>query len=230
VLAAVIMMAVIGLVNFKAMAHAWHTHKHDGVAAVVTFVATLVFAPHLDNGIMVGAGLAIILYLYRTMKPRVAILGRHPDGTLRDVKVHNLPVSENIIALRYDGSLYFANVPYFEDAVLEAVANNPQAKHLLIVSEGINQLDASGDEVIHHVVERLRANGIRVVFSGVKKQVLDVRRHSGLLKYIGEENLFADEEKALESIYAEVLKVKPDAKRRLMKQHIGGDDGIRTWL
>jgi sulfate permease, SulP family len=230
VLAAVIMMAVIGLVNFKAVVHAWHTHKHDGIAAVVTFFATLAFAPHLDNGIMVGAGLAIILYLYRTMQPRVAILGRHPDGTLRDVKVHNLPVSEKIIAMRYDGSLYFANVPYFEDTVLEAVANNPQAKHLLIVSDGINQLDASGDEVIHHVIERLRSNGIRVVFSGLKKQVLDIMRASGLLKYIGEENLYADEEKALEAIYTEVLKVKPDAKCVLMKQHIGGDDGVKTWL
>jgi SulP family sulfate permease len=230
VLAAVIMMAVIGLVNFKAIAHAWHTHKHDGIASVVTFIATLAFAPHLDNGIMVGAGLAIVLYLYRTMKPRVAILGRHPDGSLRDVKVHNLPVSENIIAMRYDGQLYFANVPYFEDTVLEAVANNPQAKYLLIVSDGINQLDASGDEVIHHVVERLRSNGVRVVFSGLKKQVLDVMRHSGLLRYIGEENLFADEDSALESIYAEVIKVKPDAKRRLLKQHIGGDDGVKTWL
>ena len=98
------------------------------------------------------------------------------------------------------------------------------------MSDGINQLDASGDEVIHHVVERLRANGIRVVFSGLKKQVLDVMRHSGLLDYIGEENIFADEDKALESIYAEVLKVKPDAKCRLMKQHIGGDDGVKTWL
>jgi SulP family sulfate permease len=230
VLAAVIMMAVIGLVNFKAVAHAWHTHKHDGIAAIVTFVATLAFAPHLDNGIMVGAGLAILLYLYRTMKPRVVILGRHPNGTLRDVKVHNLKASENVIAMRYDGSLYFANVPYFEDIVLEAVANNPQAKHLLIVADGINQLDASGDEVIHHVVERLRSNGIRVVFSGLKKQVLDIMQHSGLLQYIGEEHLFADEDKALESIYAEVLKVKPDAKLCLLKQHIGGDDGVKTWL
>ncbi len=230
VLAAVIMMAVVGLVNFKAIGHAWHTHKHDGIASVVTFVATLVFAPHLDNGILVGAGLAILLYLYRTMTPRVAILGRHADGTLRDVKVHNLPVSENIIALRYDGSLYFANVPYFEDAVLEAVSNNPQAKHLLIVADGINQLDASGDEVIHHVVERLRSGGIRVTFSGLKKQVLDVMRQSGLLHYIGNENIFADEDKALDSIYTEVLKVKPDAKLRLLKPRIGGDDGIKTWL
>ncbi|MCR4305335.1 MAG: SulP family inorganic anion transporter [Gallionella sp.] len=230
VLAAVIMMAVIGLINFKAIRHAWRTHKHDGIAAVVTFAATLAFAPHLDNGILAGAGLAILLYLYRTMTPRVAILGRYHDGTLRDVKVHNLPVSENIIAIRYDGSLYFANVSYFEDAILEAVSNNPQAKHLLIVANGINQLDASGDEVIHHVVERLRANDIRVFFSGLKKQVVDVMRHSGLFDYIGHENIFADEDKALDSIYSEVLKVDPDAPCRLLKQRIGGDDGVRTWL
>lgn len=230
VLAAVIMMAVIGLVNFKAMAHAWHTHKHDGVASVVTFFATLAFAPHLDNGIMAGAGLAIILYLYRTMKPRVAILGRHKDGTLRDVKVHDLPVSDKIIVMRYDGSLYFANVPYFEDTVLEAVANNPTAKYFLIVSDGINELDASGDEVIHHLLDRLRSNGIRVIFSGLKKQVLDIMRQSGLLRTIGEENLFTDEEAALAALYAEVLKDNPDAKCVLMKQHIGGDDGVKTWL
>lgn len=230
VLAAVIMMAVIGLVNFKAIAHAWHTHKHDGIASVVTFVATLAFAPHLDNGIMIGAGLAIILYLYRTMKPRVAILGRHQDGTLRDAKVHDLAISEYIVAVRYDGSLYFANVPYFEDTILEAMSNSPKAKHLLIVSDGINQLDASGDEVIHHVVERLRSSGIRVVFSGLKKQVTDVLQHSGLLGYIGQENIFPDEDSALNSIYAEVLKADPNAQCRLMKQHIGGDDGVKTWL
>lgn len=230
VLAAVIMMAVIGLINFKAILHAWHTHKHDGIASVVTFIATLAFAPHLDNGIMVGAGLAIILYLYRTMTPRVAILGRHQDGTLRDAKAHDLPMSEYIIAIRYDGSLYFANVPYFEDTVLEAVSKNPRARHMLIMANGINQLDASGDEVIHHMVERLRSNGIRVVFSGLKKQVLDVMEHSGLIKFIGRENIYPDEDAALDSIYAEVLQADPNAQCRLMKQHIGGDDGVKTWL
>jgi len=230
VLAAVIMMAVIGLINFKAILHAWHTHKHDGIASAVTFIATLAFAPHLDEGILIGAGLAIVLYLYRTMQPRVAILGRHQDGTLRDAKVHGLPMSEYIIAIRYDGSLYFANVPYFEDTVLEAVSQCPRAKHILIMANGINQLDASGDEVIHHLVERLRSNDIRVVFSGLKKQVLDIMRHSGLLNYIGENNIFFDENKALDSIYAEVLAADPNAQCRLMKQHIGGDDGVKTWL
>ena len=231
VLAAVIMMAVIGLINFKAVKHAWQAHKHDGVAAAITFVATLAFAPHLDEGIMIGAGLSIILYLYRTMSPRVAILGRYSDGTLRDAKVNNLPVSEFIIAIRYDGSLYFANVPYFEDTILEAVSNSPCASHLLIVSDGINQLDASGEEVIHHIVERLRSSGIRVVFSGLKKQVIDVMRNSGLLAYVGPENIFPDEDRALDSIYAEVLATNPNAQCRLMKpQHIGGNDGVKTWL
>ncbi|MDP3038134.1 MAG: SulP family inorganic anion transporter, partial [Rhodocyclaceae bacterium] len=179
-LAAVIIMAVVGLINFGAIKHAWHANKHDGTAAVVTFVSTLVFAPHLDKGIMVGAGLALVLYLYRTMKPRVAILGRFKDGTLRDAKVNNLPASDVVTAVRFDGRLYFANVAYFEDAILEAVAANPAAPYLLIVGDAINEVDASGEEVIRHLVERLHAGGVVVLFSGLKKQVLDVIRATGL--------------------------------------------------
>jgi len=203
VLAAVIIMAVIGLVNFPAIKHAWQASRHDGVAAVVTFVATLGFAPHLDNGILVGAGLAIGLYLYRTMTPRVAILGRHPDGTLRDAKLHKLPASEIVTAVRFDGRLYFANVAYFEDAILEAVAANPKARWLLVVGEGINELDASGEEVIHHLVERLRGNGVTMLFSGLKKQVLDVMRATHLHEAIGEGNFHITADHALEAIRAE---------------------------
>ena len=204
VLAAVIIMAVIGLVNFGAVKHAWQANKHDGVASVVTFVATLAYAPHLDKGIMVGAGLAIVLYLYRTMTPRVAILGRHSDGSLRDAKLHNLPPSEVITAVRFDGSLYFANVAYFEDAILEAVATNPKAPYLLIVANGINEMDASGEEVMHHLVERLHGSGVTVVFSGLKNQVIDVMRATGLFDQITQANIHATSEIALEAIYAAV--------------------------
>ncbi|HET9701387.1 MAG TPA: SulP family inorganic anion transporter [Burkholderiales bacterium] len=201
VLAAVIMMAVVGLINFKAIRHAWEASRHDGIAAVVTFIATLAFAPHLDNGILVGAGLAILLYLYRTMQPRVAILGRHPDGTLRDIKVFpGLPQSEQVVALRFDGRLYFANVPYFEDAVLEVMAANPKMKYLLVVADGINELDASGEEVIHHLVQRLRDNGVTMMFSGLKKQVRDVMQATGLDRLIGAGNTFPSEDLALQEI------------------------------
>ena len=168
----------------------------------MTFIATLLFAPHLDNGILVGAGLAIVLFLLRTMKPRVALLGRYTDGTLRDIKVNpDMPTSEHIMALRYDGSLYFANVSYFEDAVLEGLAERPKAKYVLIVGDAINQLDASGEEVVHHLIERLKAGGVTLVFSGLKKQVLDVMRNTGLFELVGQENIFPTEDQAISAIY-----------------------------
>ncbi len=202
VLAAVIIMAVIGLINFGAIRHAWQASRHDGIAAVATFVATLLFAPHLDKGIMIGAGLAIVLYLYRTMTPRVAILGRHADGSLRDAAVNNLPASDLVTAVRFDGRLYFANVSFFEDAILDAVAANPKAPYLLVVANGINELDASGEEVMHHLVERLRGNGVTVVFSGLKKQVIDVMRATGLFDLISQQHIFATADMALEAIQA----------------------------
>jgi SulP family sulfate permease len=224
-LAAVIIMAVVGLINFGAIKHAWQANKHDGIAAIVTFAATLLFAPHLDKGIMVGAGLALVLYLYRTMTPRVAILGRFRDGTLRDVKVNNLPASDVVTAVRFDGRLYFANVSYFEDAILEAVAANPEAPYLLIVGDGINEIDASGEEVIHHLVERLHDNGVEMIFAGFKKQVLDVLRSTGLNKTIGEESFFPTSEQALEMIYAKVEKTLA-ARDALRPFVLASSDGL----
>jgi SulP family sulfate permease len=151
---------------------------------------------------MMGAGLAIGLYLYRTMTPRVAILGRHADGSLRDAAVNKLPASDVVTAVRFDGRLYFANVSFFEDAILDAVAANPKAPYLLVVGNGINELDASGEEVMHHLVERLRANGVTVVFSGLKKQVIDVMLATGLFDYISQQHIFATADMALEAIHA----------------------------
>lgn len=202
VLAVIILLAVTGLITPAALKHTWKASRADGITALVTFVATLAFAPHLDKGIMIGAVMAILLHLYSTMKPRVAILGRFQDGTLRDARINNLPSSNVVTAIRFDGRLYFANVSYFEDAVLDAVAENPEAPYVLIVGDGINDLDASGEEVIHHLVERLNENGIVVLFAGLKKQVIDVMRATGLWDVIGEKRFFSTAEQALERIYA----------------------------
>lgn len=200
VLAAVIMLAVIGLINFKAMLHAWQAHRHDGAAAIVTFVATLLFAPHLDLGILAGAGLAVVLYLLRTMRPHMAILGRADDGHLCELCGHpEAQGDKRMVIVRFDGALYFANVACFEDAILEAVANSPQARYLLVVGHGISQLDASGEDVLHHLVERLRNNGIEVLFSGLNTQVREVMRRTGLEAKL-EGAIFANEVLALAAV------------------------------
>jgi SulP family sulfate permease len=98
--------------------------------------------------------------------------------------VHNLPASDVVTAVRFDGRLYFANVAYFEDAILEAVAEQSEGALLLVVGNGINELDASGEEVMHHIVERAaRRNGVDGVFSGLKKQVVDVMRPPACYDY-----------------------------------------------
>lgn len=201
-LAVVILLAVTSLVTPAAFRHCWQASRSDGVVAVTTFVVTILAAPHLDKGILFGALLAIALYLYRTVKPRVAQLGRHPDGTLRDVGVYpDLPTSRRVIALRFDDSLYFANAAFFEQAVLEAVAAKPEARYLLVVGSGINQMDATGEEVVRHLVERLQASGVTLVFAGLKKQVLDLMRRTGLYPVIGAGHFFPNEDQALVAIY-----------------------------
>ncbi len=201
VLAAVIMLAVFGLVNIKAVKQAWQANRHDGIASVVTFAATLALAPALGEGILLGAGLSILLFLSRTMRPRVVCLGHDRDGMLRDAEGNTLPGDENISVLSFDGSLYFGNVSYFEQAVLEADSAHPKVKYVLVVSDGINEIDASGEEVLRHLVERLRDSGITMSFSGLNAQVLSVMHATGLYGLIGRENIFSNEETAIAALY-----------------------------
>ncbi|MBI5783001.1 MAG: STAS domain-containing protein [Gammaproteobacteria bacterium] len=200
-LAAVIMMAVVGLINIKAVKHTWQANKQDGIVAIASFILTLAFAPHLDKGILIGAGLALIMYLYRTMQPRVAVLARHPDGTLRDAELFGLDTCKNITMIRFDGQLYFANTSYFEDKVMERVAIRPDLKYVIVVGDGINQIDATGEEMLSHLSERLHAAGIEILFAGLKKQVMDVFERTGLYQSLGAERFFRTEEQALDHVW-----------------------------
>lgn len=204
ILAAIIIMAVFGLINFKAIHHAWLASRHDGIAAMITFVATLAVAPNLDYGILIGVGIAIALFLYRTMYPRVSELARYEDGTLREAQRYGLKASEEIGLLRFDRSLYFANVPYFEDAVIELSARHPNAKYLVVVAKGINEIDASGEETIRSLVDRLKARGVTLVFAGVKAQVLEMMVRTELDRAIGKENIFRSTEASITAVQARV--------------------------
>jgi SulP family sulfate permease len=143
----------------------------------------------------------------------VAILGRHADGQLRDAALHGLPLSEHVVAVRFDGQLYFANVPYFEDSVLDVPARFPRVREILVVGDGINQLDASGDEAIRLLAERLRDNGVTLSFSGLKTQVKEVLAATGTRRTIGEANIFVDENQALAALAARVTDPEFDRAR-----------------
>ncbi|MCU7905811.1 MAG: solute carrier family 26 protein [Candidatus Thiodiazotropha sp. (ex Epidulcina cf. delphinae)] len=190
-LAAVIIMAVINLIKIEPIIHAWKAQPHDAVVAVITFFLTLAFAPHLDKGIIIGVLLSLGLFLWRTMRPRFVQLSRYKDGTMRDIKVRHLATSPIISVVRFDGSLYFASAGYFETKILGVVAANPELKYIILDSEGINQIDATGEEVLHHLWERLQAQGITLIIARMKKQFMDTIRRTGLKDKMGDSTFYS---------------------------------------
>lgn len=209
VLAAMIMMAVANLLNFKSIQHAWQASRDDGIAAIATFFATLMFAPNIQDGILTGIILSLTLFFYRRMRPRIVIaLGLHPDGTLRDAARFDLPLlPAQIGALRFDSSLLFFNVAYFEDGVLKVMQRKPDAQYILIAASGINYLDGSGVEIIYSLSKQLRDSGITLVFSGLKMQVLEVMERTGLIAAIGQDNIYSTDKIAIEALQARISPV-----------------------
>ncbi|MET0029139.1 MAG: SulP family inorganic anion transporter [Candidatus Thiodiazotropha sp.] len=203
VLAVIVMMAVFSLIRIQPLTQAWKVDRVSAVIGVVTFVATLLMAPSIANGILLGVALTVLHYLIRVMKPRAEIVSRKKDGTLGGIRAHNLqPLSQTFVPVRFDGSLSFINVAYFEDIILEAHREFPQAKAVLVVSSGINEIDASGEEKIREMATRLRNNGVTLMFSGLKHQVMRVFINSGLVDELGREAFFSDKQTALQALGA----------------------------
>ncbi len=201
VLAAIIMMAVIGLLNFRDVKHAFIVSKTDGIISVLTFAATLFFAPHLDRGILIGVGLSAAVFFYRRMRPIVAELSLWEDGHYRSVKLFHLKQCKYIAVIRFDGPLFYGNISYLEDEVLKIVRNLPELKIIHFKSNGINDMDASGEHALTLLVERLHAAGYQVYFSGLKVLIVEMMRKSGLLAIIGEDHIFPTLAQALEVIW-----------------------------
>jgi len=203
-LGAVIIMAVVNLVKFKPIWHAWQVEKHDGIVAMVTFLLTLLFAPHLEKGIEVGVILSLGLFVFRTMRPRISELAMHEDGTLRDAKLYNLPTSSGVAVVRMDMSLYFANAGYLEDEILELIADRPDLEFLIIDCKGINAIDATGEEVLRNLADNLSLSGIQLLLAGMKDQVIGPLEDSGFVKYHGKVNFFR---RVTEAIYYATAKL-----------------------
>ncbi len=201
VLAAVIMMAVIGLLNVSGFIHAWKAKWYDGAISVISFVSTLVFAPHLDKGIMIGVALSLMVFLYKSMRPRVAFLSRSEDEALRCVTTHALEECPYVTLVRFDGPLFFANASYLEDTITEMMRSKEGLNHILLVSNGINDIDSSGEETLSLLVDRVRSNGIDISMSGVNESVMEVFERTHFLAKIGEDHLFPTMEKGIVAIH-----------------------------
>ena len=201
VLAAIVMSAVFGLIDFKTLRHAWNVRRSDGVVGLLTFGATLVMAPQLASGVLVGVVLTILVFLHGVMQPRSEVLGRTKDGTLAGAASHDLPpISEHYVVMRFDASLVFINSAFFEQAVMRAISQFPQAKAVLVIGDGINRVDATGEEKLRALTGDLKMAGVALALSSLKKPVKEALIRAGLDAVIGPENLFPNKDLALRTL------------------------------
>jgi len=171
-LAATIVVAVLSLVDVGILKRTWAYSKPDFAAVLATLVATLSLGVEL--GLVVGVGLSLAMYLFRTSRPHIAEVGL-VAGTehFRNVNRHKVQTSPQLLSLRVDESLYFANSRALEDQVNNAVASHPQLMHVVLQCSAINDIDASALESLEAIEKRLSDSGIQLHLSEVKGPVMD---------------------------------------------------------
>ena len=209
-LATIIVMAILHLINFAPIRHAWKVEKHDGVVGALTFVLTLIFAPHLENGIAFGIIMSLGLFLYRTMQPRFSEFSAR-DGSKFFISVTDNDEDESkdesvnaVKIVKFSGSLYFANAAYFENKMLELIARNrEQLKYIIVDVTGINQIDASGEDVLSSLVELCSISGIEILFARAEG-IEAVLQRSGFIRKFGEGRFFNRRAEALRFAWQEI--------------------------
>ena len=204
VLAAVIMMAVIGLVNVRGFIHSWKAQWYDGAISVFCFMVTLYFAPHLDKGIMVGVALSMVVFLYKSMRPVVARLSMNEENVLKSAEHYRLKGCRHISVVRFDGALFFANASYLDEQVAKFRNEQPELRYILLDARGINDMDASGEEALDMLCKRVRSAKLGFAMCGVKGQVLKVMERTGLIEEIGKEHMYADSKAAVTALVRQI--------------------------
>jgi len=201
VLAAVIIMAVVDLVNVSGFVHAWRAQWYDGAISIIAFICTLVFAPHLDRGIFIGVGLSLLVFLYKSMRPAITSLSLYDDQALHDHVTYCLQECRFIEVVRFDGPLFFANATYLEDQINAHLKAKRELRHIIIFANSINDIDATGEEALSLIIDRIRSAGVDVSFAGTNRAVLGALKRTHLLAKIGEDHFYPTIDKAIEKVH-----------------------------
>ncbi|WP_217525720.1 SulP family inorganic anion transporter [Vibrio metschnikovii] len=182
VLAAIIIVAVSALIDFKAIFTTWRAAKSDGVVMLSTIAGVLFI--NIEWGIIIGVLLSLVIFLWRTSQPHIAVVGLIEGSEhFRNVQRFQVKQSKTVLTLRIDESLYFANARYLEDKIPEYLASYPETQHLVLMLSGVNRIDSSALESLHLIAERVAQSGITMHLSEVKGPVMDEIQRSTFLEH-----------------------------------------------
>ena len=182
-LAATIIVAVLALVDFSILKKTWIYSKADFAAVAATMSVTLIMGVEL--GVIAGVLISILSHVYKSSRPHIAIVGQVP-GTehYRNVLRHDVLVNPQVLTIRVDESLYFANTRFLEDRIYSEVAKQSEIKHVILMCSAVNAIDMSALESLELINERLKLGGIKFHLSEVKGPVMDKLEGTSLLTHL----------------------------------------------
>lgn len=180
VLAAIVVVAVAGLVDRAALLSAWRARRSDGATVAVTFLATLVLG--VEPGLAAGVAVSIGVFLFRSARPHVAELGRVPGtGIYRNVaRYTGLATDPAVAIVRVDGPLYFANAQLVEDHLLGLAQARPGLRAIVLDASAIADADADGAHAVHELRVRLGDRGVQLHLATVRGPVRDLLTRAGV--------------------------------------------------
>ncbi|WP_094463847.1 SulP family inorganic anion transporter [Pannonibacter phragmitetus] len=211
-LAATIIVAVLSLVDLSAIRRVFAYSRSDFAAMAATILVTLGWGVEL--GIVAGVVLSLILHLYRTSKPHIAVVGQVPDTEhYRNIERHTVLTSPEVLSIRIDESLYFANSRYLEDRIAALVAERPEVRHVILMCSAVNAIDASALESLEEINHRLTEAGINLHLSEVKGPVMDRLKATDFLKHLNG-RVFLSQHEAAEVCFHDAPTVPPCADEK----------------
>lgn len=200
VLASVIMVAVFGLIDIKEAIHLWTANRSDFYMLILTFIGTLTLG--IEQGIGIGVLLSLVWIIYRSTRPHIAVLGKVPQTHFyrNTTRFNQVEVRDDLLIVRFDAQLYFANMSYFREKIEEMAAEKGKDLQTIVIHAGsINGMDSSAIHAIEELVKEMKNQGIKIVFAAVIGPVRDAMRRGHLLKKIGEHNFFMSVQEAVDA-------------------------------
>lgn len=206
-LSATIIVAVLSLVDFSILQRTWVYSKADFAAVAATLLATLGWG--VETGLVIGVGVSLALYLFRTSRPHIAEVGLIP-GTehFRNVQRYKVRTSPQLLTLRVDESLYFANARSLEDRINDVIASHPALRHVVLQCSAINDIDASALHSLESIDQRLNDAGVLLHLSEVKGPVMDRLRLTDFLQHLRGQ-VFISQYQAVSALAPEMLDTPP---------------------
>lgn len=198
ILAAVVLVAVSGLIDYKEPIHLWHKDKSDFAMLIATFLITLTLG--IETGIIAGMVLSLIVVIYRASRPHMARLGRVPGTNIfRNVsRFKDLEERDELLMVRIDGPIYFANIEFIKGKLDKWIAGKKDKVNMIVFNmESVTNIDSTGAHELNEWILAWRKSGIDVCMSSIKGPVRDVLNRWGILECVGADHVFLDDNSAV---------------------------------